>query len=421
MLDKVFINVRSGDGGNGAVTFHREKFVPRGGPDGGDGGKGGDVIIQADLNLSHLSNFRYRRQFAAENGGKGRGNNRTGKNGADLILTVPVGTVVIEKGLSFYSFSISDLSQPGQGVVAAKGGKGGRGNAHFVSSTNQVPRLAEKGVPGEEKEITLEMRLIADAGIIGYPNVGKSSLLAAASAAHPKIADYPFTTLEPMLGFVETKHTGFVLAEIPGLIAGAHQGKGLGHDFLRHIFRTRVLVHLIDGSSESPVADMLAVNNELFLFDPELAKKPQVLAVNKIDKPEVAERTTEIRRLFRDAGVNASFISAGTGEGVKELMEKIAETLVKTPLPELVPETTVPPIIRPRPQPGEVSVSKMGGVYLVSGAELDRLVAGSNTSDPEVRRQLGAILTGSRIRPKLIRLGIQAGDKVRVGDFEWEW
>jgi GTP-binding protein len=421
MLDKVTIKVRSGDGGAGVVAFHREKFVPRGGPDGGDGGNGGDVIIQADSNLSHLSNFRYRRQFAAEDGGKGQGNNRTGKNGADLLLTVPVGTVVKSKASSFDNVSITDLNEPGESVVVARGGKGGLGNSHFVSSTNQAPRLAQKGEPGEEKEVTLELRLIADAGIIGYPNVGKSSLLAAASAAHPKVADYPFTTLEPQLGLVESGRTSFVLAEIPGLISGASQGKGLGHEFLRHVFRTRVLVHLIDGTTATPVADMLAVNNELFLFDPDLAKKPQVVAVNKVDKPEVRDRKTEIKALFRDAGVAVSFISAETGEGVKELMAKVAGALVSAPTPEISTDAEVPTIILPKIRPREVVVNKAGEAFVVKGHDLERLVAGSNTSDPEVRRQIGAILTGPRIRPKLERLGINAGEKVRVGDFEWIW
>jgi GTP-binding protein len=305
--------------------------------------------------------------------------------------------------------------------VVARGGKGGLGNSHFVSSTNQAPRLAQKGEPGEEKEVTLELRLIADAGIIGYPNVGKSSLLAAASAAHPKVADYPFTTLEPQLGLVESGRTSFVLAEIPGLISGASQGKGLGHEFLRHVFRTRVLVHLIDGTTATPVADMLAVNNELLLFDPDLAKKPQVVAVNKVDKPEVRDRKTEIKALFRDAGVAVSFISAETGEGVKELMAKVAGALVSAPTPEISTDAEVPTIILPKIRPREVVVNKAGEAFVVKGHDLERLVAGSNTSDPEVRRQIGAILTGPRIRPKLERLGINAGEKVRVGDFEWIW
>ncbi len=421
MLDKVKIRVRSGDGGSGAVTFRREKFVPRGGPDGGDGGKGGDIVIQTDPNLSHLSNFRYKKQFRAEDGGRGQGNNRTGKNGADLVLSVPVGTVVAEKDASFDNVSITDLTAPHQSVVVARGGGGGRGNAHFASSTNQVPRLAEKGEPGEEKEVVLELRLIADAGIIGYPNVGKSSLLAAASAAHPRVADYAFTTLEPMLGMVEADHRSFVLAEIPGLIAGAHQGKGLGHEFLRHALRTRVLVHLIDGASEAPVADMLAVNNELFLFEPSLADRPQIVAVNKIDRPEVEQRMAELKRLFREAGVSVNFISAASGQGVKELMARVAAALESAPAPELTPEVETLPLIIPRTPPREVSVSKVGDTFIVTGHDLERLVAGSDIRNPEVRRQLGAILTGPRLRPKLTRAGVRAGDTLRVGDFEWKW
>ena len=421
MLDKIKILVRSGDGGDGAVAFHREKFVPRGGPDGGDGGRGGDVIIQTDANLSHLSNFRYQKQFAAEDGGRGQCNNKTGKSGTHLTLQVPVGTLIICKDKSFDNFSITDLDKPGARVVVAHGGQGGRGNAKFVSSINQVPRLAQKGESGEEKEITLELRLIADVGIIGYPNAGKSSLLTASSAARPKIADYPFTTIEPMLGLVESGRTSFVLAEIPGLIAGAHQGKGLGHEFLRHIVRTRVVIHLIDGSSATPVDDMLAVNNELFLFDQELTKKPQIVAINKIDKPEVKERTSEIKALFRDAGLNVSFISAATGEGVKELMAKVASALEGAPAPSVIPEIDTLPVIRPKVRSFDVEVSRVGDVYLVAGNDLERLVAGSDTANPEVRRQIGAILTKGRLRAKLERQGVRPGDQVRVGAFEWTW
>jgi len=420
MLDKVKINVRSGDGGGGAVTFHREKFVPRGGPDGGDGGNGGDVSVQADPNLSHLSNFRYQKKFVAEDGGRGQGNNRTGKSGAELILKVPIGTVVIYKDM-FDSFSITDLDKPYMRVVVATGGRGGRGNARFVSSVNQVPRLAQKGESGEEKELTLEMRLIAEAGIIGYPNVGKSSLLTAASAAQPKIADYPFTTLEPMLGLVDIGKTSFVLAEIPGLIAGAHQGKGLGHDFLRHILRTRVIVHLVDGLSASPVEDMIAVNNELFLFDQDLVKRPQIVAVNKIDQLEVKERISELKALFRAAGITVSFVSAATGEGVQELMSKVAVVLEEAPVPSVVPETAALPIIRPQTNPREVEVSRVGDIYFVTGHDLERLVSGSDIANPEVRRQLGTILTRGRLRAKLERLGVCPGDRVRVGAFEWTW
>jgi len=421
MLDKVRIVVRSGDGGDGIVTFHREKFVPHGGPDGGDGGKGGDVIVQADRNLSHLSNFRYRKRFAAENGGRGGGNNKTGKRGADLVLKVPVGTVVTYRDFAFDNLSITDLDKPDASVMVAKGGQGGRGNAKFASSVNQAPRLAQKGEEGEERELTLEMRIIADAGIIGYPNVGKSSLLTAASAARPKIADYPFTTLEPMLGMVETERGRFILAEIPGLIAGAHQGKGLGHEFLRHVLRTRVVVHLVDGSSASPVDDMIAVNNELFMFDAELAGKPQIVAVNKIDRPEVRERRGEIKELFRAAGVAASFVSAESGEGVKELMAVVARAIEKAPAPSVASNNAELPIIRPQLGPRDVEVSRVGDAFLIRGQDLERLVAGSDTTNPEVRRQLGAILTRGRLRAKLERSGVRPGDKVRVGAFEWMW
>ncbi|MCL2150359.1 MAG: GTPase ObgE [Dehalococcoidia bacterium] len=421
MLDKIEITVRSGDGGDGMVAFRREKFVPRGGPNGGDGGRGGDVVIQTDSNLSHLSNFRYQKWFSAENGGNGRNNNKTGRSGANLVIEVPVGTVVSYQNPSFDEFSITDLDKPGACVVVAHGGRGGRGNARFVSSTNQAPRLAQKGELGEEKEITLELRLIADAGIIGYPNVGKSSLLAAASAARPKIADYPFTTLEPMLGLVEAERASFVIAEIPGLITGAHQGKGLGHEFLRHVLRTRVMVHLVDGSSASPVDDMIAVNNELFLFDAGLAARTQLVAVNKIDRPEVRERTLEIRELFRVAGVEVSFVSAATGEGVQGLMSKVAAALEQAPMPSAVTDSAALPIIRPQAHSREVEASRDGGVYRVTEHDLERLVAGSDTTNPEVRRQIGSILTRGRIRARLVKLGISPGDKVRVGAFEWTW
>jgi GTP-binding protein len=421
MIDKVTIRVSSGDGGSGSVSFHREKFVPRGGPDGGDGGKGGDVIILADSNLSQLSNFKYRKIFRAEDGARGQKNNKTGKNGADLVLTVPPGTVVREKTVSFDNISITDLNENGESVIVASGGSGGKGNARFVSSTNQVPRLAQKGEPGEEKEVTLELRLIADAGIIGYPNVGKSSLLAAASAARPRIADYPFTTLEPVLGLVEAGRSSFILAEIPGLIPGASMGKGLGHEFLRHVVRTRVLVHLVDGTSGSPVDDMLAVNNELFLFDSSLAGRPQVVAVNKIDIPEVRERIAGIKAKFRDAGVTVIPVSASTGEGLRELVAKVAGLLEKTPVPDALYDREVPQVIVPRPKPGDVAIEKIGAVYVLKGQELERLVAGSNTADVEVRRQLGAIITGPRIRPRLEKMGISPGDNVRIGNFEWTW
>lgn len=327
MFDRAEIEVKAGTGGNGIVSFRREKFVPFGGPDGGDGGEGGDVIIKADSGIDNLRMFRRRRFYRAADGNNGRGKRKHGKKGEDLILTVPVGTVVSYKTQIGSDALIADLEQPGQQVVVAKGGKGGRGNIHFASPANQAPETAQRGEPGEENSIILEMRLIADVGIIGYPNVGKSSLLAAASAARPKIASYPFTTREPVLGVVEVGRQSFVLAEIPGLIDDAHLGRGLGHDFLRHILRTKILIHLIDGSSASPVESMTKVNAELSLFDSTLAKKPQLIVINKIDLPQVRARLAEIKDAFSNVGTIPLFISAATGEGIAELMAKTAEVL----------------------------------------------------------------------------------------------
>ena len=312
MFDKVEIVVKAGDGGDGSVSFRREKFVPLGGPDGGDVGNGGDGIILADPAVTNLRRFESKRRYRAPNGKEGRGKKKHGKRGEDLILTVPVGTVVSYKTQVAREAFIADLDQPEQQVVVAKGGKGGFGNCHYTSSTNQAPQIAQKGEVGEENAIILELRLIADVGIIGYPNVGKSTFLAAASAAKPKIASYPFTTREPVLGVAEVGRVSFVLAEIPGLIDGAHLGRGLGHDFLRHIVRTKILIHVVDGSSESPVEDMVRVSTELSLFDSALAQKPQLVVVNKIDLPQVRTRLAEMKDDFDKAGITVHFVSAAT-------------------------------------------------------------------------------------------------------------
>jgi len=347
MFDRAEIVVKAGDGGDGIVSFRHEKFVPFGGPDGGDGGAGGDVIIVADRSAPSLKAFRRQRRFKATNGKKGGGKNKHGRKGESLSLTVPVGTVVSYKSQIGGDSLIADLDQPGQSVVVAKGGKGGRGNARFVTSTNQAPQTAEEGTEGEEHSLILELKLIADVGVIGYPNVGKSTLLAAVSAAKPKIASYPFTTLEPVLGMVELERQSFVLAEIPGLITGAHLGKGLGHDFLRHIVRTRVLIHLLDGGSPSPAEDMAQVNTELSLFDSALAKKPQLVAVNKIDLPQVEERRGELEESFKAIGTPVFFVSAVSGEGIGELMTAVAKILESAPRPGPVKRKKV---FRPQPK-----------------------------------------------------------------------
>ncbi len=420
MIDRAIIMVRAGGGGEGAITFRKEKFVPYGGPDGGDGGDGGDVTVRADVAISDLHKFSRSRVYRAGNGGNGGGKKRHGKKGDDLILTVPVGTVVSRQTIVDGDAVMADLEQPGQQVVVAAGGKGGRGNTHFASSTNQAPVIAEKGEAGEEQCIIMEMRLIADIGIVGYPNVGKSTLIAAASAAKPRIASYPFTTLEPVLGVVKVDQESLILAEIPGLVADAHLGRGLGHEFLRHIMRTRLLLHLLDGSSASPVEDMVSVNTEIGLFDSSLAVKPQMVVVNKIDLPEVASRLSEIKKEFRTAGVKASFISAETGQGVPELMAGALKTLNEVAARQ---EKAVVrrKVFRPQPRVTGVGVTREGDAYVVTAPGLERLTTRGGVSDTEARWQLKRYLTRQGVSRALEKAGVKPGDKVRCGNLEWEW
>ena len=314
-IDLAKIYVRSGKGGNGAIHFRREKFVPRGGPDGGDGGKGGDVVLEVFHKLNTLSSFRYKPKFNADDGGKGSKSNMTGRSGEDLIIQVPPGTVVYNDETGEV---LGDLVDPGQRLVIAEGGRGGRGNARFATSVRQAPRVGERGEPGQELDLRLELKLIADVGIIGVPNAGKSTLLAAVTNAKPKIASYPFTTLEPNLGVARIDdETDLILADIPGLIEGAHQGIGLGHEFLRHIQRTRVLIHLLDGSAEDPLLDFAQINSELALFDPALGDKPQIVAFNKMDLPDVRARWSEFAEDFKH---NAKVPSSGV-IGEKDILQ----------------------------------------------------------------------------------------------------
>ncbi len=301
-IDEAILLVKSGNGGDGMVHFRREKYIPRGGPDGGDGGRGGDVIIRVSPQLNTLYQFHHKQKFIAEDGKKGAKSNRTGHSADDLVINVPPGTVIksVDSGQI-----IADLVEDNQEILICKGGRGGRGNARFANSRDQAPRLAERGEPGQELMINLELKLIADIGIIGVPNAGKSTLLAALTNAKPKIADYPFTTLEPNLGVASVDHeTVLVLADIPGLIEGAHLGTGLGFEFLRHIQRTRVLVHLLDGLAENTILDYAQINSELSLFDPDLAKKPQIVAVNKMDLPDVKNRWKVIESEFKKKGIS---------------------------------------------------------------------------------------------------------------------
>ena len=420
MIDRVEITVKAGDGGRGAVSFRREMYVPMGGPDGGDGGKGGDVVVKADRSVDNLRLYRQKNIYRGENGHSGAGKKKYGKDGEKLVLAVPPGTIVTSLEEDGLEVLLADLEKYGDKVIVAAGGKGGWGNVHYKSSINQAPHIAQKGETGEEHNIKLEMRLIADVGIIGYPNAGKSTLLAAASAAKPKIASYPFTTLEPVLGAVEIGLESFVIAEIPGLIEGAHLGKGLGHDFLRHAMRTKILIHLISGASGSPVEDMLKVNNELSLFDPLLGKKPQIVAINKIDLPEVQEVLEVIKSEFTESGIKAHYISAETGQGVSGLMAEVLKVLNEEAAAEKLPE---PPgkVFRPQPKEARIKVVREGDEFVIYSPGLDRLIAGQGVSSDELRWQLNFQLDKLGVNTALEKAGVKAGDKVRCGALTWEW
>jgi len=329
-IDEVKIRVFAGDGGRGCVSFRREKFVPRGGPNGGNGGKGGDVIALADPQLATLLDLRYQKQYKAGRGEHGLGKDQHGKTGEERIIKVPVGTIIRDAGTGEL---IGDLKEAGQEVVVAAGGRGGKGNAHFVSSTHRSPRFAQPGEPGEDKELEVELRLLADVGIIGLPNAGKSTLIAAISAVRPKIADYPFTTLVPNLGVVGYgEGKSFVVADIPGLIAGAHRGQGLGHKFLRHVTRTSLLIHLIDATKideADPLADWKMINREIELFDPELGKKPQIVVANKNDLPEAKKNAKLLGRKLPKNNQPLHTISAATTEGVRALVQYVGMKLAE--------------------------------------------------------------------------------------------
>jgi GTP-binding protein len=325
-IDKAKIYVKGGDGGNGCVAFRREKFVPKGGPSGGDGGKGGDVVLVADRNVHTLLDFKYRRHYRAENGKHGEGNKRTGRSGKDLIIKVPVGTVVKDAETGKV---IGELTEHGQRLVVARGGRGGRGNAAFATPTRQAPDFAEPGQPGEERWIELELKLLADVGLIGFPNAGKSTFISRVTAAKPEIADYPFTTLRPILGVAKVGDFSFVIADIPGLIEGAHKGRGLGHEFLRHVERTKVLLHLIDLSDNTrdPKEAFEVINKELKLYSPELLEKPQIVVGTKIDALQNRDVIEKLKNYFESKGYPFFAVSAVTGEGIDELMKYVAGIL----------------------------------------------------------------------------------------------
>ena len=420
-IDKARITVRAGNGGNGAVAFHREKYVAAGGPDGGDGGKGGSIILQVDDNMSTLMDFRYKRKYVAENGADGMGGRKSGKDGASLTIRVPRGTLVRDAESGEIIKDMSD-SEP---YVLCKGGRGGWGNMHFATPTRQVPRFAKAGLPGESHDILLELKLLADVGLIGFPNVGKSTLLSVVSKAQPKIANYHFTTLYPNLGVVWVEEgVSFVMADIPGIIEGASEGAGLGHDFLRHIDRCRLLVHVVDVSGSEgrdPVADFDAINAELSQYSPDLAKRPQIVCANKTDIMDQPENLEKLRAHVEAQGYTLMEISAAAHQGTRELVKKIAELLSTLP-----PVTVYEPEYVPKPPVVDMSAPldiqrADDGTWLVEGPWLQRLMANVNFADYESRMWFDKSLRQSGLFQRLEEMGIQDGDTVSMYDFEFEY
>lgn len=424
-IDQAEISIQSGKGGDGAVHFRREKYVPRGGPDGGDGGKGGDVILEVTPHLNTLYAFRHKSHYHAQDGAGGGGQNMTGRSGEDLVIKVPPGTIIIDQQTGE---AIGDLVEYGQRLVVAVGGRGGRGNSRFATSVHQTPRMAERGEPGQERTLRLELKLIADVGIVGVPNAGKSTLLSAVTNAKPKIAPYPFTTLEPNLGVAQLDpDTSLVLADIPGLIEGAHQGVGLGHDFLRHIQRTRVLIHLLDGMAEDPLLDFFQINSELSLFDPDLASKPQIVAFTKMDLTDVQERWPAVekelkKRLKKDHALSVDAqlfaISAVAGVGLRPLLYRAFQLLEEAPPP---PEVTEMPVYRAEADPKAFTIERKSQGWRVRGEAIERAAAMTYWEHFQSILRFQRILETLGIDQALREAGVQEGDLVLIGDYELEW
>lgn len=416
-IDQITIHVRSGKGGDGMVHFRREKYEPRGGPDGGDGGKGGNVIFEVKATLNTLSAFRQNEKFAADDGKNGGSSQMTGRGGKDLIIHVPPGTVIYDAETGVL---LGDLTTTGQQLMVCKGGRGGLGNQHYATSRNQAPRMAERGEPHEEKLLRLELKLIADIGIIGLPNAGKSTLLAALTNARPKIGDYPFTTLQPNLGVAKIDDdTTVVLADIPGLIEGAHAGAGLGHDFLRHIQRTRVLIHMVDGLSEDPLADFSQINSELALFDPNLGRKPQIVALNKIDQPEVQERLKDIRSSFKKRKVELFTLSAMARTNTRDILVAAYQMLEETPI--MAMEESLP-VYRPEVDPNQFEIKREDGdKWRVTGTAIERAAKMTFWEHDGSVRRFQKLMLKLGVDEALRKAGVREGHTVHVGDFELEW
>jgi GTP-binding protein len=427
LIDRARIFVKAGNGGNGAVSFRREKFVPKGGPDGGDGGRGGDVRLRVRPNVSSLLAFQYNQHFLAKNGGPGEGGHRHGKSAPALHVDVPPGTVVYDDATGQV---VADLTEPDVTFTVAKGGRGGLGNAHFKSSVRQAPRLAELGEPGEERWIRLELRIIADVGLVGMPNAGKSTLLAAASAARPKIANYPFTTVEPNLGVVQLGGPGgqtYVLADVPGLIEGAAEGAGLGHEFLRHITRTKALVHVVDASGglegRDPLVDFETIMQELRDYDARLLERPMLVALNKVDVPEARDNLPRLRAEIGKGGYRIFEISAATGEGVQPLLNEIGAVLreiAERPAPVVEEAPRVYTLDEADEQAFHVRRTGESS-FEVTGAWIERVTRMTNFDLPEAVERYQKTLDGLGISRELEAQGIETGDTVTIAGHELTW
>lgn len=415
-IDSVNISVASGKGGDGMVHMHREKYRPRGGPDGGDGGRGGDVILKVNPTLNTLNRFHYNQKFAAQAGKNGGPSNRSGRSADNLVIEVPPGTIVYNDETAEL---IGDLVEANQSLVVAKGGRGGRGNQHFATSRNQMPLTAERGEPGEELTLKLELKLIADVGLVGLPNAGKSSILAATTNATPKIADYPFTTLEPHLGVVQLNmDTTLVMADIPGLIEGASEGVGLGFEFLRHVQRTRILIHVLDGLSEDPHADLETINAELDMFDERLGALPQIVVLNKMDLPMVAEKFPALSHRFSEDDIELMPTSAVSRLNLKELMWKAWHALQELPV---APVETALPVYRSDEDPDAFEIEKTDEGYIVTGKRIERAAAMTFFDQPGSVRRFQKFMAGIGVDKALRKAGIQEGESVFVGEWELTW
>ena len=418
MIDQVKIYVRSGDGGDGVIAFRREKYIPHGGPYGGDGGHGGNIVLRVVKTLNTLSPYQHKTQFKALPGKNGASARKTGQTADDVVLIVPPGTVVRDADTGEL---IADLVQPDDEVIIAKGGRGGRGNQHFATASNQAPRVAEKGEPGVERWVILELKLIADIGIVGVPNAGKSTLLSVISNARPKIADYPFTTLEPNLGVVRYDERDLVVADIPGLVEGAHLGVGLGHSFLRHVQRTRLLVHLLNGANDDPIADFNQINQELALFDEKLGERPQIVVLNKIDIPEVRARWPQIEADLKKLGVERPIaISAVAQENVKSLVQRLFAEI--DALPEVVSSDEEMPLYTLPEVDVSFKVERAGeGEYRVVGQRIERAAAMTYWDYDEAVLRFQRLLDRVGVTEALRAAGVQEGDTVHIGEHELEW